>query len=175
MVVWRSAAAEALPLVLYAAYSALGWRHTVRDRAASELEWISERGCAACPMSRYCVPLYQLLYSLAGALILLAAFGIPHVLLGGRGAAVGAAAVVLSALLGFLKSARSGRLPRALAALAYHALGACAMALLWLHDPAVFALAIAADNALQALAAWLVVSHAIRKLRPALGATRSSA
>ena len=162
--VWRSATASPLPLILYAVYSALGWRHIVRDRVASELEWISERGCAACPMSRYCVPLYQLLYSLASALILLAAFGIPHVLLGGRGATVGAAAVILFALLGFLKSARSGRLLRALAVLAYHALGACAMALLWLYNPAVFALAIAVDNALQALAAWLVVSYTIRKL-----------
>jgi hypothetical protein len=174
--VWLQPAEIPLPLILYAAYSAVGWPSFVKWRAASVLEWVAERGCAACPLSKYCVPLYQILLSSLPAALLLALFGALSALFGAWGAAAAAvtATLILTGLPALYERARAGRLSLRLAllALAHQALGACAMALLWLSSPAVFALTVVADDALQALAAWWLVRRMLRWRLGACGLTR---
>jgi hypothetical protein len=152
-----------LPLILYVAYTAIGWLDFIKKRVEDELEWIMERGCAACPLSKVCLPLYQVLYSLAYIVISLVVYGIPSIFFGSLGAFIGATVVILINLPTCIKFARTGRFLLALLMLMYQVFGALAMALLWLYNPIVFALVVAADYTLQALAAWWLVGSRVQR------------
>jgi hypothetical protein len=155
-----------LPLILYVAYAAIGWPISIKQRVASELEWITERGCATCPLSKVCLPLYQILISLTYIAFLLTVYGIPSVFFGSRGAFIGAVvfslAIILLLLPEYIKIARRGQYLPALLASMYQVFAVLAMTLLWLYSPTVFALVVAADNALRALAAWWLVKSCVQ-------------
>ena len=141
-----------LPLVLYAVYSTVEWYCAMKKCLASRLRRFLEMGC-----TESYVKLFLALFVLNRLLINLALFGLPALLFGERGLIVSAIAFFLLDLPGFLEVAREDP-PFLPLRLAYRALGACALALLWRFNPLAFVSVTVTNDLLLSLVARRLAS-----------------